>query len=132
MQLGLFAKQLETRASRIAMFKEKAGSGHIIQRDTLLALFLPTETNWIADIRQNTLVFDRESGIRVQTMFDLIEGARQKIESSIGMHGVLVSSSDDSIETLDEIEQILISTASDCRDVEMHLENHHQLNEGAA
>ncbi len=53
-------------------------------------------------MRQNTLVFDRDSGIRVQTLFDLIDGARRKIELSILMHGVIEISPDESMKTLDE------------------------------
>lgn len=132
MQLGLFAQQLDTRADRIELLVKKVDSGQVLQRDLLTALLLPSQTEWITDMRQSTLVFDRDSGIRVLTMFDMIEGARLKIESSILTHGVLESSPAESARTLDEIKGILTAIAADCRYVEIHLERAHQLDEDAA
>ncbi|NHC07757.1 hypothetical protein [Azonexus fungiphilus] len=128
MQLGLFAQELETRASHIEILRPKVVSGQIIQRDQLTALLLPSKAEWITDVRHQTLVFDRDSGIRSQTVFDLIDGARQKIEVSILSHGVLESTPEKSAGTLDAIADILTLTAADCREVEAHLEAAHQLN----
>ena len=127
MQLGLFAEQLEARASRTPLLEEKAKNGAILQRDLLTALFQPTTPDWLTELRQHLLVFDRESGIRIQTVFDVIDGARQKIESSILTHGVLESSAADSLSTLHDIRDVLKAAASTCREVETYLERAHQL-----
>lgn len=122
-KLNFLADEAKFRAEEMVQPLEKRiSAGEKVTQELLQSGAILTEIEWVDEMRQNTLLFDKDCGIRVLSTFDFIKTAMSRIETTIRVNFKPTRPLDTRLQTLDTIQDVLHRVATTCKEAQHHLQ----------
>ena len=110
----------------------KSGQPAALTKEALSKLFVLEQPRTLSEMRSNVTLFDRDTGIIVNTALDVLEGYNPTISSAIAMYEFKGSQPKDLIELCELVSERTLYLKGICATAEERLESAHELDQDSA
>lgn len=129
MKLHMIGVELQKKSQHALAISGQVKGGQIAQIDKVVLneRFLLTQHEALTQLRFNVTLFDRYTGILINTALDVLDGYNPTIKLSIAMYEFKGSNPSDLIELCDLVHERMTYIAGLCSEAEERLESVHGL-----